>query len=483
MYEQLSKKNCEIITSTDAWYKDMMKYLRAIADQSEAHHQHMYEELKTFSVHDEAHHDASLMFCASDPHGALQQQGRLDRIHRLRVVQDYRERVYLLLDSLAKNNSRGLLRKINRHMSDFFDFPGPAMAYNMHTQLLLHSTECKVEMYANRLKTSTSGTMYVTKNFLLFEAGALTMRRRHQIFPLDLVACVAKDDTAIFSSSLKIMLAVPPAVDDEEYGADDRPLPVLLTVSHVKQPTGLFPLLHTLVQRHRQLSRCMGKLTGLHCVPERQSIGMEYMIAPLVIPVGLYSTVGQVFVDEVWENQRVYPVLGWSPRLLPADPPSFSDLSCCRAMQMEEVPVPEGFEVVSEWRLAREARMADASLMGQLTDELLVQHSKHTTTTQSARDSTDHASPPRRPDDTDFLYNSTWTSLDTFRERPVLSSTVRRRLWVRFRRLQRPVELLANDGTKQTLSTNSSDYVESPRDISIAAPLEEIDDDKQLDDG
>eukprot|EP00052_Salpingoeca_macrocollata_P020806 m.175674 g.175674 ORF g.175674 m.175674 type:complete len:2346 (-) comp21363_c0_seq2:105-7142(-) len=67
--------------------------------------------------------------------------------------------------------------------------------------------------------------------------------------------------------------------------------------------------------------------------------------------------------EEVFENQRYYPIRGWSAKLLPTDRPSFSSLDGSEQRTKEEVDeeLPEGWRWESdEWQVD-EARAVDAN--------------------------------------------------------------------------------------------------------------------------
>ena len=59
---------------------------------------------------------------------------------------------------------------------------------------------------------------------------------------------------------------------------------------------------------------------------------------------------------EVWENQRIYPVLGWSARLLPTDPPPFSDSAGhVLTLEMCELMLPLDMDWLTDWTAQRSA--------------------------------------------------------------------------------------------------------------------------------
>ena len=54
---------------------------------------------------------------------------------------------------------------------------------------------------------------------------------------------------------------------------------------------------------------------------------------------------------ECYENQRYYPVVGWSSRLLPTDRPSWSNDEGTQAKQFTDFKCPPGWSWVSDWRI------------------------------------------------------------------------------------------------------------------------------------
>eukprot|EP01060_Flectonema_neradi_P011269 TRINITY_DN1836_c0_g2_i1.p1 TRINITY_DN1836_c0_g2~~TRINITY_DN1836_c0_g2_i1.p1 ORF type:complete len:2740 (+),score=416.68 TRINITY_DN1836_c0_g2_i1:74-8293(+) len=97
-----------------------------------------------------------------------------------------------------------------------------------------------------------------------------------------------------------------------------------------------------------------------------------------------------------YENQRYYPILGWSDTLLPGDPPAWSDNSGFLAFDKFGFNVPPGWVWVGEWEVDK-------------------------TSWQSENNG--------------FLYASSWNKF--FHKRQKWSDFVRKRRWVRKRAKQR----------------------------------------------
>ena len=58
---------------------------------------------------------------------------------------------------------------------------------------------------------------------------------------------------------------------------------------------------------------------------------------------------------ECYENQRYYPVVGWSSRLLPTDRPNWSNDEGTQAKQFTDFKCPPGWSWVSDWRIDKGA--------------------------------------------------------------------------------------------------------------------------------
>ncbi|CUG94410.1 Hypothetical protein, putative [Bodo saltans] len=555
MFDEYSKRNHQMIVDVDKWYKDMCHVIHTIAGESEPWHEAMVSELASFSAMNELPPDPSVCYCPSELTGGCTSQQQWDRTQRLRIVQDYKERVFLMVDAISKNNSRALFRKTNRYMADFFHFAG-SEGYAIPAQVLLHHTSCKTVWYVQKTKVSAGGSMFLTKNYLLFEAGSFSIRKRHQIVPFDCIRSVAKDRTSAFSTSVKVLIDIP--VDAATTSAATSPAVLyhqgLLVITDVHASEGFYQLLHALTHRQRRLVKLMEHFPAPHTIPSRiplnaspsSSIGSgaaPSMFVPRTIPAGLYSAQEQWFVDEVWENQRLYPIVGWSSKLLLGDPSAFSDFSCTHTIDKDSWRIPDGFQKVYDWRLAKEAREIDSEL-AVLSDERLLQYSKHpnpfqklASTSSSSRrgggsglaasvraavaglgnsrsetaghqdaDETFNTSGDRSPRGArpahafplpattpaaaaprasiEWLYSASWASgTDIFRCEPFLGGTMRRRLWVRVRKLV-PASQLFQDAAgaaaggeqessngallrQRTLSTSSDDVVESPRHIAV----------------
>ena len=60
-----------------------------------------------------------------------------------------------------------------------------------------------------------------------------------------------------------------------------------------------------------------------------------------------------------YENQRYYPLLGWTDTLLPGDPFPWSDHSGRLSVERYSFPLPHGWQWVSDWKIDTEAFQAD----------------------------------------------------------------------------------------------------------------------------
>eukprot|EP00742_Colponemidia_sp_Colp-10_P015608 GILJ01017828.1.p1 GENE.GILJ01017828.1~~GILJ01017828.1.p1 ORF type:complete len:1062 (-),score=111.85 GILJ01017828.1:227-3244(-) len=450
-YLHLAKKNRSLLVELDAWYQRLLTTLMAsVAAESSDELVAFAQELLSFSATDEAvaGADDSIESCSSCPVQACVYQQSVDREIRLRITIDYRERCFCYLDVLTRGNYRAMVRKNNLYMSDFFlaNIVG-AEVYNLPQQVVLYQSDCTQVLYANRIKYKTTGTVYLTRNFLLFQAGKLALTKRHQIVPYDLLRGVnrsSKGSWSIFdSASIKMMVDMTPNRKAETDSGHAGPA-LIVDKRNMNETTALlsftnigngsdafFDILQALYMKQQRVIKHLQHIPPLHVIPEGRGAKMRTiagteMICPVWIPRGLYTIASCIVYDEVWENQRLYPLLGWKSRLLPSDPPSFSDFSGYRSLSCDNsppAPCPQGFEWVDNtWVMACELPDEEPT-----ADKLLA-------TNRGA-----HKSLPKCENkfDRGFLYNfsSHWYVADGFRTHECAGGVIRRRLWVRRRRL------------------------------------------------
>ena len=475
-YHEAASKNVEIIKELEIWYKNIISVLRTTLYQSSGEPQQaLFDELAGFNVDADRLKDPTIYFCGSEVEEGLNALRNLERSLRLRFAVDYKERCFLLVDSFCKNNPRVLRRKGNRLFSDFFNFPDCAL-YGFPSQVLFFKTSCTLVTYHRRLRIKTSGTIYVSRNYLCFEAGSLAIKKRHQIFPFDVMTAVSQEKTGkLFSATIKVMM---------DFGDGETCMAVL---SNLGTSKGFFEILQLLFHRQKRLQKLMSNIPTL-IQPPRSTIGGG-MLCPLTIPAGLYCNPAAEYIEEVWENQRQYPIIGWSSRMLLSDPPSFSDFSGRRERIKDKVQLPPGFQWVSEWTIKANVAVRD-----------LVEDD----TAEADTASNETPMSPRGEADAGFVYAANWMTSD-FKTRPGFGNVIRRRLWIRKRKLLPPPDGFLTDtpppegtrtppqeqlsamvsmGSKRRpadeddLSTDSSDMILDDEAAGVLNPLEEENNDE-----
>ena len=449
---------------------------------SSASHKQLHAELATFHPECDFHFDVSIMSCPSDSIEALTQQKRVDRSVRLRIVMEYRERCFLLIDSLSKQNPKALYRKENRRFNDFFGGFREFSLYNIQNQILFHTTTASIVMYISRMRVKCSGTLYVSRNYLCFEAGSMSWRKRHQIFPFDVVRNVVREN-GIFANAIKLYFEFPEGQGN-----------CMMVIEKAANSSGLFELLHILWQRQKRLISVMGNIPPIVDPPPLRKY--HNFVCPLILPVGLYTSATAEVVDEVWENQRHYPLLGWSAKLFPSDPPAYSDFSgLSRRVLSNDDPPPQCFEWTSQWEVQPVPPLDFAD-----EEDPAIPASVASAFAESDKSF-------------GFVYGPSWTG--PLKSDVSWGNSIRRRLWVRRRKLipsQHAPEAeaapaaseeagasqeLLNDEAKdgrseenatkesdpqenslcRSQSTASADVIESHGETYISGPMEEEDDD------
>lgn len=141
VYEVSFSKNSAILKEFQNWYKTVLQILKPIVTASDQPQQQLFEELKAFDPKSEQWNDESLHACPSELIATLVAQEKSDRVLRLRVASELKERLFLLVDALQRGNAPALQRKANLQFGDYFNFNSCA-AYNMRSQVLLHESSC-----------------------------------------------------------------------------------------------------------------------------------------------------------------------------------------------------------------------------------------------------------------------------------------------------------------------------------------------------
>jgi hypothetical protein len=294
----------------------------------------------------------------------------------------------------------------------------------------------------------------------------MVIRKRHQIIPFDVVRSIGRE-SSIFSSTVKI------AVNS---GGGHT---ALLVIGDLSLSSGFYELAHTLHERQLRIVRLLGG-TGAdrgHTIPEGVRVRPE-MLCLRTVPYGLHQSLHRQYADEVWENERRYPIVGWSPKMLLSDPYRTSDFCGTREVKFDEWPMPEGFRgsgdtgETGRWVLAESLR--DSPERHQLRDYIMLSYSC--------------AGDEDKLDAEGWIYADEWTDVFSFRANKQGSQVRRRRLWVRLR------ELIPSSTTNETTprndsgterlasthstSTDSTDVVNSSdlREMPILAPTREEND-------
>lgn len=142
-------------------------------------------------------------------------------------------------------------------------------------------------------------------------------------------------------------------------------------------------------------------------------------ICPVFLGPARLRDIAAITSDEVYENERNYPIIGWSKKLLPHDPPAWSDRSGVHPRTKEGARLPPGYEWASEWCLLPyyEGRVAPPSFEQEFVESM-----------QSMK------SGKWAPGDECWCYGTFWQLAD-FHAAAFPLCSIRRRRWVRQRRL------------------------------------------------
>jgi hypothetical protein len=494
-FQEAAKKNVEIIEDTESWFHHVLDVLKeALYNASGPSQQALFDEVESFKIDEDRATDPSIHFCGSCCVEGLGTQQSLDRIQRLRFAVDFKERCFLLVDTFARNNPKALRRKGNRSFSDFFNFPD-CVPYAFPQQVLFVKSSGTLVTYFCRLKMQTSGTFYISRNFLCFEAGSLAVRKRHQIFPFDVMTNVAQEANGTLKANPVIRLSM-------DFGSGAVCMAVL---SDLGTPKGFFEILQLLFHRQKRLQKLLGNsATLLRC--ERRQLGFG-MLCPLTIPAGMHCNLTADYFDEVWENQRLYPIIGWSSRMLLSDPPAWSDYTGGREKKKDSVLLPTGFVWMSEWEIQSSASVRELieedgmGFMENLTASFAAatgigNSSAAPPSAMPLTASVSSSSPSGstvKPEDYGWVYGSSWTP-NEFQLKPGFGCVHRRRVWIRHRRLDPALAAenraaaqaaSAADGVHPTieqddLSTDSSDMMLDANEPAFDAPTVEENNDVRL---
>ena len=208
----------------------------------------------------------------------------------------------------------------------------------------------------------------------------------------------------------------------------------MVVLSNIAYSKGFYDLLHLLHQRQRRLIRLMrSSFPVIHAIPK--GLEIKNFACPLLIPMGLYKSADAVFTEEVWENQRNYPILGWSPRLMPSDPPPFSDFSGIRLLNKEEIHCPVGFQWKDDYWTVASHRLPTIPF-DEKDDEGWKTGDQEE---QQEHEGQEAAGQPvgkpgtLKKKEFDGFFDSSAGWSGPFRHEPFSGATLRRRVWIRRR--------------------------------------------------
>ena len=268
-----------------------------------------------------------------------------------------------------------------------------------------------------------SGDFYLSSHFLCFRASTVVLRQApisHVVIPLDFVTNAARRTTEAspFDVRLRIDLSLEcdgdwlrvvhpgyrhpsmsrsrhadpnaaPATSGAEVPADFA-FSASVTLHLAKCTEGFYELLVLLFQRQRTLigaarehARDCERESGPVASGIEPSAGSSPAMAapvtpaaaatavpafrsiiPVVPPFGLVQS-GAVVIDDTFELQRLYPIVGWSATLLPVDPPNWTDRSGSRPKPRDSVSLPHGYRCgTADWHVVPAVDGVDADEEG-----------------------------------------------------------------------------------------------------------------------
>eukprot|EP00756_Hemistasia_phaeocysticola_P011092 Hpha_TRINITY_DN15087_c1_g3::TRINITY_DN15087_c1_g3_i1::g.124009::m.124009 len=331
------------------WFATMLESFLPTAERSEDQQRALYAELKGFSWAEAATlEDVTTWACSSKTEEALLTQMWYEEEKVRRLLRRLQERVFLLIDAFNSGNERALRSDENRIFADTFNLP-QFLLYNVPQQVILHTSSCSLALQVfDGLEEveplRTTGRLWITRNYFAFKAGWLSRRKAKdkshtvEIFPFDIVRSVLRTppDCSIMSDGLRVSLPG-----------------VMLYVGGLNNAFRTAALLQTLVEKQRGVQARVSQIDPVIAVQD-QVIDMEDPLAVtrrVVIPSGLYLHERHVR-EEVWELQRYFPIVGWSKKLLPTDPPDFCDWSGQNQRRFDSVVLPPGWKWEGEWAAA-----------------------------------------------------------------------------------------------------------------------------------
>eukprot|EP01012_Entosiphon_sulcatum_P004855 TRINITY_DN12013_c0_g1_i1.p1 TRINITY_DN12013_c0_g1~~TRINITY_DN12013_c0_g1_i1.p1 ORF type:complete len:977 (-),score=162.38 TRINITY_DN12013_c0_g1_i1:1128-4028(-) len=284
----------------------------------------------------------------------ITQQQKHNEREAERLVTEIKERIFLLIDGLNSQNDNALHDEINQEFADLFNtFENDI--YNLPSQVVIDSFPCtfvrrRGDDLEGGAQVSTgsegerghdslpvSGKMYLTKHYLCFHVNWLSRytnvfsHARLEVISLDDVALLERCNTLMLSANaIRLVL-----IDGRDVfiGGLQHMERVFLLLST------LYDKQHRFLAFHRQMEMSGHQLCNF---------------AGKRAPAGLYPTKDARVLEEVWENQRKFPLLGWTAKMLPTDRPSWSDKSGFRRRTPAEVPLPneEDWEWCGPWAAA-----------------------------------------------------------------------------------------------------------------------------------
>eukprot|EP01065_Artemidia_motanka_P032673 TRINITY_DN39669_c0_g1_i1.p1 TRINITY_DN39669_c0_g1~~TRINITY_DN39669_c0_g1_i1.p1 ORF type:complete len:1317 (+),score=443.29 TRINITY_DN39669_c0_g1_i1:67-3951(+) len=329
------------------WFASVVELLGAAADRGELLQREQYAELANLPVPEcRTLEDTSRWACGSATETALTAQMAFEEGKGRRMIRRLRSRVHRLVDSMNWRNDKALRHDDNRSFSCTFNLP-QFQLYNLPYQVVLHSASCSLalkvcdELDDTAEPLKTTGRLWVSKNYFAFKAGWLSRRKAGkdkahtvEVIPFDIVRSVLRTphDCSIMSDGLRVSL---PGVQ--------------LYVGGLHDTFRTAALLQTLVEKQRKVQHTLTE--GFVVAVPEQHIDVDDPLSVtrrMVIPCGLYLY-DRCVREEVWELQRNYPIVGWSGKLLPTDPPGFCDWSGHRERRFDSFTLPPGWRWLGEW--------------------------------------------------------------------------------------------------------------------------------------
>ena len=328
------------------WFQAMTDVLKGVALRSEKPQHDMYSQISAYQLCEElgGFDDITTTGCGSRTVRSAIAQLYYEESKTRRLLTELRERIYLLIDDLNVSNNSAVQCEENKIFTDTFN-TNQYQLYNMTSQVLLHSANCTVESFSSSdggatvRKEKASGRIWVSKNYLCFTASLFSRIGKNtslEVVPFDLVTSVEKSE--LHNEGIRL------CVRDDSRDAE-------VHISSVGDYYRMLTLLETLTEKQKRTIALLNALDPVIAVPETAHSSPLNVTSRLVIPCGLYLYDRRV-TEQIWESQRFYPVAGWSAKLMPHDPPSFSDRTGKRERRFtgkHEVSLPPGWDWLSDW--------------------------------------------------------------------------------------------------------------------------------------